>query len=149
MQGALYTSNNVKHVLDLIVHKCFKHDLCFVQVPSGILPKNEHKSSDMVEILSHLHQYVPMLEYTQDTNVPGTMVTATVTKAFVHPILVGGDQLTVARARTACKAIANEDTPALRLEGLVPVAEDWHTKVIFLKVGDIVIMNMYLVVFSG
>ena len=125
-----------------MVYIGFKHDLCFVKVPLGILPKNENKSSDMVEILSHLHQYVPMLEYTQDTIVPGTMVMVSVPKASVHPILVGGDQLTAARARTACKAKANEDKPALRLEGLVPVAEDWHPKVIFLKVCDIVIMNM-------
>lgn len=106
-----------------------------VQVPLGILPKNENTSSEMVDILSHLHRYVPMVEYTEDAVVPSTDITVPVSKASVHPILIGGDQLTAARARSALKAKANEDKPSLRLEGLIPVAEDWHTKVILLEVS--------------
>ena len=89
----------------------------------------------MVDILSHLHRYVPMVEYTEDTVVPNTDTTVSVPKASVHPILIGGDQLTAARARSALKSKANEDKPSLRLEGFIPVAEDWHTKVIFLQVS--------------
>ena len=49
----------------------------------------------------------------------------------MQPVLLGGDHLTAARARGANKT---KDAPTSRLEGLVPVAEDWHTKVIFLEV---------------
>ena len=92
----------------------------------GILPLNENKSSEMVDIMSHLHQYVPMSQSHQDVAIPGTSQTVTVAKASVHQILIGGDQLTAVRARSALKAKANEDTPSLRLEGFVPVIEDWH-----------------------
>ena len=61
--------------------------------------------------------------------VSNTDNTVAVTKASVHPILIGGDQLTAARARGALRAKANEDKPSLRLEGFIPVAEDWHAKV--------------------
>ena len=101
----------------------------------GILPKNENKSSEMVEILTHLHQYVPIQEYTETTMVPETDESVDVSKAFVHSIFLGGDQLTANRARNAIKAKANEDTPTLRLEGLVAVVEDWHTKLNFLGVS--------------
>ncbi len=70
----------------------------------GILPKNENKSSEMVEILADLHQYVPIAEYTEDTVVPGICDPVQVPKAYVHPIILGGDQLTANRARCAIKA---------------------------------------------
>lgn len=41
-----------------------------MQVPLGILLKNENKGSDMVEILTHLHQYVPVKEYTKQVFIP-------------------------------------------------------------------------------
>lgn len=74
-----------------------------MQVPLGILPRDENKSSEMVEILSHLHQYLPMLEFTENIDIPDTDVTVPVHKASVHPILLGGDQLTAVRARSAIK----------------------------------------------
>ena len=55
----------------------------------------------------------------------------------VHPILLGGDQLTVARARGAQKLRSNEYTPSDRLEGLIPFSQDWHTFVAFLEVSKI------------
>ena len=33
------------------------------KVPLGILLKNVNKSSEMIEILIHLHQYIPIKEY--------------------------------------------------------------------------------------
>ena len=48
---------------------------------------------------------------------------------------MGGDQLTAARGRGAKKAKVHADSPTSRLEGLIPVAEDWHTKVVLLEVG--------------
>ena len=55
-----------------------------------------------------------------------------------HQILLGGDQLTVARARgsVAVRAdhIAHVCSRRDRLEGLLPVVEDWHAKQCLLKV---------------
>ena len=48
-------------------------------------------------------------------------------------ILFGGDQLTVACAN-GIKALCGHDTAFDRLDGLVPVLEDWHVRVILLQV---------------
>ena len=53
---------------------------------------------------------------------------------LAHPILFSGDQKTAARGRGAQKAKMNALSPSARLEGLVPVAADWHTKVKILDV---------------
>ena len=61
----------------------------------------------MVEILSYLHQYVPMIEYTETTivsEINETVETVEVPKASVYPIFIAGDQLTANRARNAIKA---------------------------------------------
>ena len=105
------------------------------QVPLGILPKNESKGEDMVAIMAHLHQYVPLVEETRDCHVASIDQTVKVTTARANPILIGGDQLTAARARGAQKAKANALSPSDRLEGLVPMVEDWHAKVVLLSVS--------------
>ena len=98
------------------------------------MPKNENKGD---EIMSSLHQYVPTVKYVEDCFIPSTGLTTQVPKASLHPIIIGGDQLTAARARGAKKAKLHVNSPISRLEGLIPVAEDWHTKVTLLKVSDI------------
>ena len=50
------------------------------------------------------------------------------------PITFGGDQLMAARARCAREARMNSDTVLGCLDGLLPVAEDWHTSVVLLNV---------------
>lgn len=104
-------------------------------MPLGILPKNENKGEDMVAIMAHLHQYAPLVEENQDYYVSSIDKTVKVTRARARPILIGGDQLTVARARGAQKATANALSPSDRLEGLVPMVEDWHAKVTLLSVS--------------
>ena len=56
-----------------------------------------------------------------------------------HPILFGGDQLTVARIRGTKVLRDTHDTPSERFEGIVPVVEDWHARMALLKVsqGDV------------
>ena len=49
-----------------------------------------------------------------------------------HRILFGGNQLTAKRARGKVRIRKNSTNSADRLEGLLPVSEDWHTKVVFL-----------------
>ena len=80
--------------------------------------KNENKMDDMVDILTHMHQYVP-LHIKLET---------------LHHILIGGDQLTAERIKGAQSLRKNSTSGTGRLEGLVPVSEDWHAKVCFLQV---------------
>ena len=70
-------------------------------MPLGILPKSENKTSEMVEIMSHLHQYVPGKMYTQNHFIPSTQETVETSEANLWAVLLGGDQLTAARARGA------------------------------------------------
>lgn len=51
-----------------------------------------------------------------------------------HKIVIGGDQLTVARCRAAQIVRRNEIHPTKQLRGLLPVVEDWHAKQCFLEV---------------
>ena len=104
-----------------------------IQVPLGIILKNENKTTEMVDIMSHLHQYVPAATYTKTTLVCSTE--ETVEHAAFHKILFGGDQLTVARARSSQKVMANSVSPVDSLHGLIPCAEDWHTKLNLLDVS--------------
>lgn len=105
----------------------------FFKVPLGIVLKNENKRDEMVEIMSHLHQYVPAISSTQEVTI-STGETVQKERTVLHPILVGGDQLTVARARAAIKAKVNSQTAVKQLSGIVPVIEDWHAKANFLGV---------------
>jgi len=52
-----------------------------------------------------------------------------------HQILFGGDQLTVCRARGAQSARFHDDEAAERIEGLLPVVEDWHTRMTLMRVS--------------
>ena len=94
--------------------------------------KNENKYSEMIDIMSQLHQYVPVVEMTTDQ---GVDVTDKPYSERIHPLLFGGDQLTAARARGCQELRINSDTNTGRLRGLVPVAEDWHTTVTLLVVS--------------
>ena len=87
--------------------------------------KNENKHSEMIDIMEEFHQYVPTV--TDDTDDAPQ-------KSAEHKILFGGDQLTAARARGCRDLRLNSDSITGRLQGLVPVAEDWHTSVTLLSV---------------
>ena len=47
---------------------------------------------------------------------------------MVFTFIPGGDQLTAARVRSSQKVRCNSHRGCDRLEGLVPVVEDWHAK---------------------
>ena len=63
--------------------------------------KNENKGDDMVVIVTHLHQYVPVIENTSRIEVPGIGEEVKVKTSKMRKILFGGDQLTAVRARSA------------------------------------------------
>lgn len=88
----------------------------------------------MVDILAHLHQYVPAKEYTEEVHIPSINEPIIEHKTQVRQLLFGGDQLTAARARGALRAMFNATTSTKRLEGLIPTIEDWHAEVSFLDV---------------
>ncbi len=99
--------------------------------------KNENKLDEMVDILAALHMYVPLHE------IPSTTVTVTgtqedsdepVTIELLHKLLIGGDLLTAVRAKGAQRIRQNSDHPVGRLQGFIPVAEDWHAKVCLMEV---------------
>jgi L1 cell adhesion molecule like protein len=100
----------------------------------GIILKNENKSGEMIDIMTHLHQF-PTVSTSQE-RVISTGETVHEESATLHPIIVGGDQLTAARARSAIKSKTNAHTHSQMLSGLVPAAEDWHTKANFLGVSN-------------
>ena len=52
----------------------------------------------------------------------------------MHKVLVGGDQLTVARMKGSKSMLEDSQHDARRLDGFIPVVEDWHTKVCLLEV---------------
>ena len=54
--------------------------------------------------------------------------------SFSH-IPFGGDQLTIARIRSSQRIQFNLENGDERLEGFIPVIEDWHTKMCFMEVN--------------
>ena len=101
-----------------------------------MLFKSEQKNDDVLDILKYLHKYVPMVESSSKevVDVDGVEEETTVTHQELHKILLGGDQLTVERARGIQNIRDNSDNPSHHLEGLVPTCEDWHAKMCLYKV---------------
>ena len=82
----------------------------------------------MLQILDHVHNYVPGKSLEQEQEIGLNTYTVT---------LFGGDLLTTARCR-GCQAIRiNSATESQKLSGLLPVIEDWHTKVVLLEVNTV------------
>lgn len=100
----------------------------------SIILKDENKGNEMVEIMQLIHHYVPMVETSEDVLVPSLNKQEEVKKARSFPIILHGDYLTAARARGAQRIVINSESPSSRLEGLVPAAADWHTKLKLLSV---------------
>jgi L1 cell adhesion molecule like protein len=103
-------------------------------VPLGVLLKNETKHDEMVSILESLQRYVPIYSQEETFVDPEDNEEMLLTLDVFHYLLFGGDQLTVERANGSKRGRDNESRGKDRLEGLMPVIEDWHAKVCFLKV---------------
>ena len=56
---------------------------------------------------------------------------------YVQGILLGGDQLSTSMARRVIADRINSMNDKQCLKGIVPVVEDWHTKLCFLTVSNI------------
>ena len=82
-----------------------------------MLTKCEQSGDDMIDILTHIHKYVPTKEN-------GDFI----------PIFFGGDQLTRERAGGAQDARLQASTREGRLQGVIPKVEDWHALMTFYQV---------------
>ena len=97
----------------------------------GVLFHSEQYNDDMRDILKKVYRYVPSSGSVGDRgNGAGDS-----TQVNSFPVLFGGDQLTTERARTVKNVLSNSDSASSRLQGLIPVTEDWHAKMCLYKVG--------------
>ena len=85
----------------------------------------------MTCILAHIQSYVPCRPVQQQLSIEPFVKT----EYQLLPTLVGGDQLSTARARGCMMVQANSENMYDKLSGLLPVAEDWHAKVCFMQVN--------------
>ena len=122
--------------------------ISYQQVPLGIIMKNENKVDEMVSIMSSLHQYLPMRQLSGSVAVPGSSDLETVDVELLHKTLLGGDQLTVARARGAQSQRENSVHPKGQLSGFIPVVEDWHAKVCLMEVCVEIATCTYEILFT-
>ena len=60
-------------------NECANYVTNVMQVPLGILLKNETRGEDMVDIVAHHHHYVPGVEYTTEHLIEATGETVPVT----------------------------------------------------------------------
>lgn len=84
--------------------------------------------------MDDLQQYCPVVHEKEVVLTTGESEPDTIQQFHYHPILFGGDQLTIARIRGSQRIRMNSEDEKGRLEGLVPCVEDWHSKVILLEV---------------
>ena len=112
-------------------------------MPIGVQLKNKNFIEEMVEIMSHIQEYVPIISSMVEMHEDGywrtgesIIITVDVKVDHFHNILFGDDQVTVARARGAQHAREKSVDGVGRLNGLVPVCEDWHSHVCLLSVSE-------------
>ena len=134
----------------------FFHIFLYIfQVLLGVIPKSETNYEDMTEILEHDQTYVPSISC--EKNIPGTGIAQD--QKFVTS-LVGGDYLSVARARGAQLIRSTSELIKHSLGGMLPVAEDGYAKVCFMEaslfqclshnthVGGLILVKFYCKVLS-
>ena len=85
----------------------------------------------MVDILEEYKKYVPSTAVKLLEPIPGSGIDED--RSYITT-LVGGDYLSVARARGAQQIRMNSELEKHRLNGMLPVAEDWHVKVCLIEV---------------
>ncbi len=83
--------------------------------------------------MKHYMELVPTLSCEGKFTL-GNGTTITFDDTRLWEVLFGGDQLTVARIRGTQTLRDTEESPGDRLEGIIPVVEDWHTRMTFLRV---------------
>ena len=85
----------------------------------------------MCSIMKNLHKYEPAKKYKKTYQLPDDNLACN--EECYHRILFGNDHLTVSHSRSAQGEHCNDDQPVQRLDGLVPVTEDWHTQLTLIQ----------------
>ena len=106
------------------------------QIPLGVMQHNENKIDEMCSAMDELHVYVPTKKVVMEKSPISGQVVNKEDYKFCRT-LIGGDQLTIARARGSSAARVDHSTARDRLNGLMPVIEDWHAKQCLLKVSPL------------
>ena len=101
--------------------------MMILQILLGVLLFDENKLDEMAHILDHYMSLVPTIELQGHTELPsGATIEFDDTRCF--KIAFGGDQKTVARIRGVQLLRDTETKRVDRFEGVLPVIEDWHTR---------------------
>lgn len=117
-----------------------------IQVPLGIQFYNEAKISDMCHILDALNYYVPAKKCTKAVVIEGKDYNIDDSRVF--PVLLFGDQLTVARVRSSSIIRSTTDSGALdKFAGFSPAIADWHARACFLDVSNKLSISTFLVLY--
>lgn len=111
-------------------------------MPLGVELLNENKVDEMSAIMKNIHKYIPKAVH----SVLYEGEEGAIDEEFFQGMLFGGDQLTVCRSRGAQAARCNDDEAIDRLDGITPVAEDWHARLTLMRVWCLVslIMNFLM-----
>ena len=86
----------------------------------------------MIDIVEHVHQYVPVKD-----------------GKIQYRVFFGGDQLTVERCRSAQNAKIQSTNLKERLQGLIPKVEDWHARMRFLQVNISEFNSLIILIIVG
>eukprot|EP00731_Ephydatia_muelleri_P006704 Em0003g952a len=100
------------------------------------IPGLQSLSAEATPHIKHLYskQMALKSEVTLDVCAEGGHTRAVEVKLHNFSYIpLGGDQLTIARIRGSQSILSNSDNGEERLEGFVPVIEDWHTKMCFME----------------
>ena len=89
----------------------------------------------MAQIVDQYMKLVPSKAATGEYVLPNRSVIEYDNTKFFK-ILFGGDYLTAVRMRGAQSLRATEERAVDRLDGVIPVVEDWHTRMTLVKVGN-------------
>ena len=96
----------------------------------------------MCHIVNELSKYVPCEEVVESLTVGGKDFSCDKSRLF--QLLLFGDQLTIARARSAILLRCFHPTALSKLKGFVPTIVDWHARQCFLTVSELIeLMSHY------
>lgn len=101
-------------------------------MPRGVQLLNENNLDDMSQILHNFHELIPTHKKEGHLILPNGSVLEFDDTSFFK-VFLGGDQLTIARIRGAQAMRASHDGPVDRLEGVIPVIEDWHSRMTLMR----------------
>lgn len=102
-------------------------------MPLGVLLHNENVNHEMCKILDCLHEYVPSTAVASEVTLDDGEIMTHVDYKLIQQLL-GGDQLTVARVHSAQGIRENHEDSISALRGIIPVVEDWHTRLTLMQV---------------